>query len=80
MAVNAYILIEAEGGKAGNACMTMRQIPNVKKVDAVTGIYDIIVSVEAENLESLGELVVSKIQVVDGIRKTQTAIVVPLEI
>jgi len=80
MTVNAYILIEAEGGKAGNACMTIRKIPNVKKADAVTGMYDIIVLVEAENLEDLGELVVSKIQTIDGVRKTQTAIVVPFEI
>lgn len=77
--MNAYILMEAEGGKAGSACLTIRNIPRVKKVDAVTGIYDVIALVEADNLEDLGELVVSKIQCVDGIRKTQTAIVVPLE-
>lgn len=79
MAVNAYILIEAEGGKAGNACLTIRGIQGVKSADAVTGVYDIIALIEADNLEKLGELVVSKIQVVDGIHKTQTAIVVPLE-
>ncbi len=79
MAVSAYILMEAEGGNAGNACITIRNIPGVKSADAVTGVFDIIALAQADNLEELGELVVSKIQAVDGIRKTQTAIVVPLE-
>lgn len=79
MAVSAYILMEAEGGKAGNACITIRNIPGVKSVEAVTGLFDIIALTQADDLERLGELVVSKIQAVDGIRKTQTAVVVPLE-
>ncbi|MEW6609357.1 MAG: Lrp/AsnC ligand binding domain-containing protein [bacterium] len=79
MAVNAYILIEAEGGKVGNACLTIRNITGVKSANAVTGVYDIIALLEAENLEKLGEMVVSKIQTVNGIRRTQTAIIVPLE-
>ncbi|MEW6097107.1 MAG: Lrp/AsnC ligand binding domain-containing protein [bacterium] len=79
MAVNAYILIEAEGGKAGNACITIRSIPGIKSADAVTGLFDIIALAQADNLEKLGELVVSKIQRIDGVQKTQTAVVVPLE-
>jgi len=79
MAVSAYILMEAEGGKAGNACATIRNISGVKSADTVTGLFDIIALVQADNLEELGELVVSKIQAVDGVRKTQTAVVVPLE-
>lgn len=76
MAVSAYILMEAEGGKAGNACITIRNIPGVKSAEAVTGLFDIIALTQADDLERLGELVVSKIQAVDGIRKTQTAVVV----
>lgn len=79
MAVNAYILMEVEGGKAGNVCASIRNISGVKTADTVTGLFDIIALVEADDLEDLGELIVSKIQAIEGVRRTQTAIIVPLE-
>ena len=43
--------------------------------DTVSGNYDLIVQVEAENMEQLSDLLLSKIRAVDGVTKTNTCIV-----
>jgi len=42
----------------------------------VTGRYDIIALLEAPDLKSLAETVVSKIHMIEGVERTETAIVV----
>jgi DNA-binding Lrp family transcriptional regulator len=46
-----------------------------KRTRAVRGNYDLIVQVEAENMEALSDLLMSKIRAVDGVIKTNTCIV-----
>jgi DNA-binding Lrp family transcriptional regulator len=46
-----------------------------KRTRAVRGNYDLIVQVEAENMEALSDLLLSKIRAVDGVIKTNTCIV-----
>ncbi|MBI3807166.1 MAG: Lrp/AsnC ligand binding domain-containing protein [Nitrospirae bacterium] len=41
----------------------------------MSGNYDLIVQVEAENMEALSDLLMSKIRAVDGVTKTNTCIV-----
>ncbi|TMZ40996.1 Lrp/AsnC family transcriptional regulator, partial [Klebsiella pneumoniae] len=53
-------------------------IPGVTTSEDVTGPYDVIVRAEAENVDRLGELVVARMQNVDGITRTLTCPVVNL--
>lgn len=46
--------------------------------DAVTNPFDLVVQIEADTLESLNELVLSRIRGVDGAVKTSTAIILNL--
>ena len=46
--------------------------------EAVTGPYDVIVFSEAEDVDALGQLVVTAIQPVDGIVRTLTCPVINL--
>jgi DNA-binding Lrp family transcriptional regulator len=78
MAVTAYLLIQTEVGKAASVVGAIRAIDGVVTADAATGPYDIIVKTEAEDIDGLGRMVVSKIQAVDGITRTQTCPVVHL--
>jgi len=78
MAVTAYLLIQTEVGKAASVVGSIRAIDGVVSAEAVTGPYDIIVSTEADDIDALGRMVVSKIQAVDGITRTQTCPVVNL--
>jgi len=76
--VEAYVLIQTEVGKAAQVASEVKEIPGVTKAEAVTGPYDAIVHAEAEDVDSLGKLVVARIQSVAGITRTLTCPVVRL--
>lgn len=78
MAISAFVMIDVAGDHTKSAYKTITRIPRVKKVDAVTGPYDLVVQIEAETLEDLNELVLSRIRGVDGVIKTSTAIILNL--
>ena len=78
MAVQAYILIQTEVGKAAQVSSEVHGIAGVTSADDVTGPYDVIVRAEAKTVDDLGKLVVAKIQAVEGITRTLTCPVVHL--
>ena len=67
MGVSAYVLIQTEVGKAAQVAQ-----------EVVTGPYDVIVRAEAESVDELGKMVVSRVQLIDGITRTLTCPVVHL--
>ena len=76
--VQAYILIQADVGKAAQVAEEVAVIKGVTQAEDVAGPYDVIVRAEARNVDDLGKLVVAKIQAVDGITRTLTCPVVHL--
>jgi DNA-binding Lrp family transcriptional regulator len=78
LAVSAYILIQTEVGKASQVATEVRQIDGVISADDVTGPYDVIVRAEANSVDDLGKMVVSRVQLIDGITRTLTCPVVNL--
>ncbi|HZU72721.1 MAG TPA: Lrp/AsnC ligand binding domain-containing protein [Acidimicrobiales bacterium] len=78
MAVIAYVLIQTEVGKAAQVAGQVGAIPGVVSAEDVTGPYDVIVRAEANSVDELGKMVVSKVQMVDGITRTLTCPVVNL--
>lgn len=82
MAVRGYILIEAEVGKAksvGEAVQALRHPDaRVTAVDTVTGPYDVVVQLEADDLDKLGNCITDGLQRVDGVQRTTTCLAVNL--
>lgn len=78
MAVSAYILIQTEVGKAASVARAVGAIDGVVSSEDVTGPYDVIARSEAETVDDLGKMVVSKVQMIDGITRTLTCTVVHL--
>jgi len=76
--VEAYVLIQTEVGKAAQVAMEVDKIDGVKLAQAVTGPYDAVVHAEADDVDSLGKLVVARIQAIEGITRTLTCPVVKL--
>ena len=72
----SYILMQLAPGTAKGAAEAISKIRGVKMAHAVTGPFDVIAFAEVSNLSSLSDLVLSQIQKVDGVEKTQTAVVV----
>jgi DNA-binding Lrp family transcriptional regulator len=78
VAVQAYILIQTEVGKAAAVAAAIAELDGVSRAEDVTGPYDVIVRAEANDVDELGKLVVARIQGVDGITRTLTCPVVHL--
>jgi len=78
VSVRAFILIETEVGMADVVAKSVRQISGVIAADDVTGPYDVIVQAEASTVHELGKLVVSRVQLIEGITKTLTCPVISL--
>jgi DNA-binding Lrp family transcriptional regulator len=76
MAIRAYILIQTEVGKAAAVATAIRDIPGVQSADDVTGPYDVIALAETDTVEELGRIVVTRIQMLDGVARTLTCSIV----
>ena len=74
--LSAYVLIQTEVGKVAHVAQAISDLEGVQSAEDVTGPYDIIARVQASGLDQLGRLVVSSIQVVDGITRTLTCTVI----
>ncbi|HUE59446.1 MAG TPA: Lrp/AsnC ligand binding domain-containing protein [Acidimicrobiales bacterium] len=79
MGVSAYVLIQTEVGKAASVADHVRDIAGVIAADDVTGPYDVIVKAEAESVDELGRMIVSRLQMIEGITRTLTCPVVHLD-
>jgi DNA-binding Lrp family transcriptional regulator len=74
--VYAYVLIQTEVGKAAAVAAEIGTVAGVTSAEDVTGPYDVIVRVGADDVDTLGSLVVSGVQNVEGITRTLTCPVV----
>ena len=78
MAVSAYVLIQSEVGKAAQVAEEVAAISGITAAEGVTGSYDVIARAEADTVDELGKMVVSRVQMVRGITRTVTCPVVHL--
>lgn len=78
MAVSAYVLIQTEVGKAADVARKARDLPGVVSAEDVTGPYDVILRADAASVDELGRMVVSRLQMIEGITRTLTCPVVHL--
>ena len=75
--VRAYILIQTKVNAAAVAG-EIRAIEGVESADDVSGPYDVVVRASAPDMDSLGQLVVARIQTVEGVTRTLTCPIVQL--
>ena len=73
MATKSFILIETAVGKTREVAGALRQVNGMLSVDVVTGPYDIIAVLEANDITSIGDLVTDKVHF-SGVVRTVTCI------
>ncbi len=78
MTVRAYVLIQTEVGRASEVSASVDEIEGVVAAHDVTGPYDVIAQTEASDMDELGKMVVSRIQMIGGITRTLTCPIVNL--
>jgi DNA-binding Lrp family transcriptional regulator len=76
--VEAYVLIQAEVGRAADVADAVGKIPGVRFADVVTGPYDVVLRAEAAEIDGLGKLIVANVQAVEGVTRTLTCPVLHL--
>jgi DNA-binding Lrp family transcriptional regulator len=72
----AFVLINADLGAEENLLKNLKEIPNVREVYVVYGVYDIVARVEADTMDKVKETITWKIRRLDKVRSTLTMIVV----
>ena len=82
MTVRGYVLIEGEVGQAKSVGELVKALSHtdakVISVDTVTGPFDVIVQLEADDLDKLGNCITDGIQRVEGVQRTTTCLAVNL--
>jgi DNA-binding Lrp family transcriptional regulator len=76
MSIHAYVFVECTLGKATHVAEALMKVPGVETAHAVTGTYDVIAFVRADNVAVLGDLLSSGIHRLPGVLKTTTNVVV----
>ena len=70
----AFVMIDVLPGREADSQDAVRKMPGVEFVYQVTGTHDMIAFVDAEPYEELA-VIVSKIRRLDGVRATDTELV-----
>jgi DNA-binding Lrp family transcriptional regulator len=74
--VRAYVLITATAGKALDVVRQLQSKSAVIAADAITGEFDVIAQVQAEDVPGIGRVIVDQVQSADGVFKTITCLAV----
>ncbi len=72
----AFVLINADLGTEEEVVNRLKQIPYVKEVYTVYGVYDIIAKIEADSTDKIKETISWHIRRLDHVRSTLTMVVV----
>ncbi len=72
----AYVLINYKIGAEQNILNKLKNVPGVVEVSEVDGVYDIVVKIASDTLESLKNTITRHIRAIDTVRSTLTLIVV----
>jgi DNA-binding Lrp family transcriptional regulator len=76
LSTKAYLLLETAVGKTREVAQQLRSVQHVQAVDVVTGPYDIIAVVDADDINTIGEIVTSKIHIISGVVRSVTCVAV----
>jgi DNA-binding Lrp family transcriptional regulator len=68
--------MNAELGKELEIVNEIKKIPHVKEAYPVYGVYDVLMVIESDSMESLRESITNHVRKLDGIKSTLTMIIV----
>lgn len=76
MPVYAYVLLRCVRAKLPDVLERVKGIEGVKSAVPVTGRFDAVVEVEAEDLKKLADLIIGRVQSLEGLERTETLVAV----
>lgn len=73
---SAFVLINVALGSEEDVINKLRRIKDIKEAHRVYGVYDTIIKIESESVESLKDIVSSNIRKLPSVRSTLTMIII----
>lgn len=80
MTATAYVLISVSVGKARQVYEKLLKTAGVQHVDAISGPYDIVATIQGSDFNQIGTVVLDKVQAIEGVTDTITCNVIHFEI
>jgi len=77
--VSALVFVRLLSGHEEAVMEALRQVSGVQKVIAVFGRWDLVVTVQVEDIDELASVVVNKMRAIPGTTSTETLIAVKLK-
>ena len=71
----AYVLINTEMGSEDEVLNKLKKLESVKEAHTVYGSFDIVIKVEADNMDILKETTTFEVRKIDKVRNTHTMII-----
>lgn len=72
--MKTFVLCKLAPGKEQSAVKTIRSLDGVTEVYMVFGGWDLILAAEADTVDKLSNLIVSRVRAVDGVAATETLV------
>ena len=69
---DAYVLVNVQGGAEDNVLKQIRAIRGAAEAYVSYGVYDLIVKIQADNMQELKDVVTHKIRQIKGVQSTLT--------
>jgi DNA-binding Lrp family transcriptional regulator len=76
VSISAFVFVECTAGEVIQVARKVREIPGVVYAHATTGPYDVVALIETKDIQDVGELVIQRIQSIEGVIRTQTNMVI----
>jgi DNA-binding Lrp family transcriptional regulator len=76
MATKAFTLIETVVSKNREVVSYIQRLKGIKSAESMTGPYDVIAVIEADNITEIGDIITSKLHTIDSVSRTVSCLVV----
>jgi len=71
---SAYVLINTEIGGEADVIAQLKEMSEVEEVSVVYGVYDIVAKITSETMDSLKEMITTKVRHLNKVKSTMTMI------
>jgi DNA-binding Lrp family transcriptional regulator len=70
--MKAYVLVNAELGMESEITKTLEDVNEITNIHGLYGLYDLIIEIEAENMDRIKDVALNKIRRLDNVKSTIT--------
>ncbi len=72
MEMKAFVLINSELGQEQSIKDALKDVEEIKEIHSLYGIYDLIIELEAENMNTVKDIVFNKVRRLKSVKSTIT--------